>query len=162
MGGVTTSHFFFVIRKDKTNMDITNIVADKLEAVIPFDGIPGFSVKVAYLGRPELTKLRKAATTNNWDPATRRMTESLDEDVYIEEFTKSVILGWEGLTFKYLKTLIPTNQDAPDDTVVDYTLANAVALIKLSPRFDDWVNGVTMSLESFRHATKGTNSKGTE
>ena len=135
-------------------MRISNIITDKVVAKIPYQGKPEFVVELAYLSRDELLKLRKEATTNVYDPSTRKMEEKVDQDIFLEQYAKKVILGWEGLTLKYLKDLLPIESSDSDDTEIGYDTENVVQLLKHSSAFDEWVTMVTASLESFRHSTK--------
>ena len=92
-------------------MELKKLMVDSKSAWIDFPGLDGFSVQVTNLSRKELTSLRKNCTVQKFDRKTRAITETLDEDKFIEEFAKSVVKGWKGLTLgkKYTLQLIPSN-----------------------------------------------------
>jgi hypothetical protein len=73
------------------------MLTNKLEAWIEFEGFDGFEVKVAYLSRDELNKIRNTVTRVSWSPKTRQKEETIDNELFIREFVKACVLDWKGL-----------------------------------------------------------------
>ena len=59
-------------------MKLTTYLKTKLEAWVPFEGFDGFEVKVAYLSREELTKIRNSVTRVSFNPKTRQREDTID------------------------------------------------------------------------------------
>ena len=57
-------------------MKLTTYLKTKLEAWVPFEGFDGFEVKVAYLSREELTKIRNSVTRVSFNPKTRQREDT--------------------------------------------------------------------------------------
>ena len=84
-------------------MELKKLVVNVKEVWVDFPGLSGFKVKVANLSRKELLGLRKRCTVQKFDRKTRQLTEELDEEKFVVEFTGAVVKGWEGLTLAHLK-----------------------------------------------------------
>ena len=132
-------------------MELKKLMVDSKSTWIDFPGLDGFSVQVTNLSRKELTSLRKNCTVQKFDRKTRAITETLDEDKFVEEFAKSVVKGWKGLTLEHLETLVLIDMgDQDPDTEVNYSEDNAEQLVSNSTEFDTWLNEVVFDLENFR------------
>ena len=116
-------------------MDLKKLMVDSKSTWIDFPGLDGFSVEVTNLSRKELTSLRKRCTVQKFDRKTRAITETLDEDKFVEDFARSTIKGWKG-------------QDP--DAKIEYSGDNAEVLVTNSSEFDTWLNEVVFDLDNFR------------
>ena len=132
-------------------MELKKLMVDSKSTWIDFPGLDGFSVQVTNLSRKELTSLRKNCTVQKFDRKTRAISETLDEDKFVEEFAKSVVKSWKGLTLEHLETLILIDMgDQDPSTEVNYSEENAEQLVSNSTEFDTWLNEVVFDLENFR------------
>jgi hypothetical protein len=137
-------------------MDLKKLMVDTKSAWIDFPGLTGFSVEVVNLSRKELTSLRKRCTGQKFDRKTRAVVESLDEDKFVTEFSRSTLKNWKGLTFKNLEALLLVDVAGKDpDTELPYTEENAETLVSSSTEFDTWLNEVVFDLDNFRIPGKG-------
>ena len=137
-------------------MDLKKLMVDTKAVWVDFPGLPGFKVEVANLSRKELTGLRKKCTTTKFDRKTRQAVETLDEDKFVTEFSRSVIKNWKGLTLEHLETLLLvdiTGQDPKKE--LEFSEDNAETLVSSSTEFDTWLNEVVFDLDNFRTGTKG-------
>ena len=117
---------------------------------IDFPGCDGMEIKLCYLGREEMIKLRKKCLTTKFNRKTRQPEETLDEDKFLVNYCDSVIKGWTGFKYKYLEELLLvdiSSMDPEDDFV--YTSENAQLLMKNSTSFDTWVTDTVSELENF-------------
>ena len=141
-------------------MELKKLMVDSKSTWIDFPGLDGFSVQVTNLSRKELTSLRKNCTVQKFDRKTRAITETLDEDKFVEEFAKSVVKGWKGLTLEHLETLVLIDMgDQDPDTEVNYSEDNAEQLVSNSTEFDTWLNEVVFDLDNFRGGAKGKGTR---
>lgn len=137
-------------------------MVDTKSVWVDFPGLPGFEVEVANLSRKELNGLRKRCTVQKFDRKTRAVMETLDEDKFITEFTKSTVKGWKGLTLDHLSTLLLI--DVSEDqlsTELEYNSDNAELLVSSSTEFDSWLNEVVFDLDYFRAGGKARSLKPT-
>jgi hypothetical protein len=91
-----------------------------------------------------------------FDRKLRQIMEDLDEDKFVEEFTKSTVKNWKGLTIEHLETLVlidTNNQDMSKE--VEYSQENAEVLVSSSTEFDTWLNEVVFDLDNFRSRREG-------
>lgn len=131
---------------------LQSILKDKLEAWIDVDGFPGFSVKLAYLSRPELEKIRKSVTKLELNKRTRAMEEVIDTEAYTKVLIKASVLDWKGFTLEHATKLLPV--EIPEgqslEEEIPFSPEDAFDLVKNSPAFDEWLNGAIYDLDSFR------------
>jgi len=137
-------------------MDLKSLMVDTKSVWVDFPGLPGFEVEIANLSRKELNGLRKRCTVQKFDRKTRAVVENIDEDKFVQEFTKSTIKGWKGLTLEHLSTLILIDvADEDFKNELDYSAENAEVLVSSSTEFDSWLNEVVFDLDYFRAGGKG-------
>ena len=132
-------------------MDLKKLMVDSKSTWIDFPGLDGFSVEVTNLSRKELTSLRKRCTVQKFDRKSRAITETLDEDKFVEDFARSTIKGWKGLKLEHLESLVLIDMEGQDpESEVDYSSDNAEQLVANSTEFDTWLNEVVFDLDNFR------------
>lgn len=137
-------------------LELKKLLVDTKSVWVDFPGLKGFSVEVAMLSRPELTKLRKKCTVSRFDRKTRQVVEELNEEKFIEEFTSATVKGWKGLTLANLETLLLINTEGQDmESELPYTKEHAEMLVSNSTEFDTWLNEVVFDLDNFRSERAG-------
>ena len=136
-------------------MELKSLLVDSKTTWVEFPGLDGFEVELANLSRKELVALRKKCTSQKFNRKTRGFEESLDDDKFVKEFTKSTVLNWKGLQLGYLEDLLLVDLNGKDPSVeLDFTLENAEQLVENSSEFDNWLNEVVFDLENFRSESK--------
>ena len=131
--------------------NLSDLLTPSKEATIEFPGYDGFNVKLTYLAREELLKLRKKSVSTKINRRTRQPEEELNEEIFLKEYTKAVIKGWSGLKMKYLVQLIPVDEDkiADMEKELPYTLENAQIMMENSNDFDAWLTETVGDLANF-------------
>ncbi len=131
--------------------NLSDLLTPSKVANLEFPGYDGFKIKVTYLAREELLKLRKKSVSTKINRRTRQPEEELNEEVFLKEYTKAVIKGWSGLKMKYLVQLIPVDEDkiADMEKELPYTLENAQIMMENSNDFDAWLTEVVGDLANF-------------
>ena len=143
-------------------MELKKLMVDSKSVWMDFPGLEGFSVEVANLSRKELTILRKKCTSQKFDRKTRQLTENLDEEKFVIEFSKASVKNWKGLIIDHLETLILIDSSEQEGTAeVSYSQENAEVLVQNSTEFDTWLNEVVFDLDNFRGGRKETSPKTT-
>ena len=153
------SHFpihFFNRNKQMTTENKTPVVSLKSlltpskTVEVDFPGLEGFTVKLTYLAREELLKLRNKSVSQKFNKKTRAYEEQLDNDKFLTEYCKAIIKGWSGLKYKYLEELllVDISEVDPEDFLV-WNNENAELLMKNSSDFDEWVSETVGDLENF-------------
>lgn len=130
-------------------------MVDIKTAWLDFPGYEGFEVKVANLSRKELQALRKRCIKTRFDRKTHQAVEEIDDDKFVQEFTKGTVKGWKGFKLKYVQDFVLIDiQDNDPDTELEYSHDSAVSLIQNSSEFDAWINEVVFDLANFRRAAE--------
>ena len=130
-------------------------MVDTKSVWVDFTGLNGFSVEVANLSRKELNGLRKRCTESKFDRKTRQVEETLDEEKFLREFSRSTVKNWKGLTLEHLETLLLIDVEGQDmSTELEFTSDNAETLVSSSSEFDTWLNEVVFDLDNFRGVSK--------
>ena len=134
----------------KQPVSLKSLLTPSKTVGIAFPGMEGFEIKLTYLAREELLKLRNRSVKQVLNKRTRAYEEQLDNDKFLEEYSKAVIKGWTGLKYSYLEELllVDTSEVDPNDEL-EYTQENAEILLKNSGDFDTWVSDQLGDLENF-------------
>jgi len=116
-----------------------------------YPGSEGFKVKLCYLSREELMKLRTRCVTQVFNKKTRSYEEQLDDDKFLVEYTAAVIKGWSGFKLGYAKNMLLLGDLSPEqeESELEFTQDNVEVLMKNSADFDTWVTEQVGDLENF-------------
>ena len=134
----------------KQPVSLKSLLTPSKTVSIEFPGLEGFTVKLTYLSREELLKLRNRSVKQVLNKKTRAYEEQLDNDKFLTEYCKAIIKGWKGLKYKYLEELllVDTSTVNPEDEL-EWNDENAELLMKNSSDFDNWVSETVGELENF-------------
>lgn len=118
---------------------------------VDYPGFEGFKLKVAFLSREEIIKIRKKCTVTKFDKRTRQPVEELDEELFLKTYVSAIIKGWSGLKFKYLQDLMLVDLSTVEDVEkeLEYNQDNALVLMKNSQELDGFVTDITSNLANF-------------
>tara|TARA_Y100001963_G_scaffold52820_1_gene74046 strand:+ start:399 stop:839 length:441 start_codon:yes stop_codon:yes gene_type:complete len=131
-------------------VSLSTLMTPSKTVSIDFPDMEGFSVDLCYLARDELMKLRSRCLKQKFNKKTRAFEETLDENIFLVEYVKSIIKGWKGLKYKYLKELMLVDVESmSEDDALPFTRENAELLMKNSLDFDTWVTETVGDLENF-------------
>lgn len=131
---------------------LSSYLKGKLEAWVPVEGLDGFEVKLGYLSREDINKIRQAATRVSFNNRARVKQEEFDQDIFIKEFIKATVLDWKGFTIKVASQILPVvvPEGVSEDTVIEFSVEEATTLARESTFFDTWLNEVVFDLQTFR------------
>jgi hypothetical protein len=140
-----------------SEISLKSLLVPTKEVEVEYPGMQDFKLKLSFLSREELMKIRKKATKLEYK--NRQPVESLNDDLFLQLYVDSCIRGWEGLKFSYLEQLAPVDVSGqkPDDCL-GYSRENALYLMKASSNFDSFVSETVTELSNFQHpnGTKST------
>ena len=134
----------------KQPVSLKSLLTPSKTVSMEMPGFEGFEVKLTYLAREELLKLRNRSVKQVLNKKTRAYEELLDNDKFLVEYCKAIIKGWKGLKYKYLEELLLVDTSSVDlEDELPYTLENAELLMKNAGDFDNWVSETVGDLENF-------------
>tara|TARA_R100000353_G_scaffold162454_1_gene122660 strand:- start:111 stop:542 length:432 start_codon:yes stop_codon:yes gene_type:complete len=134
----------------KQPVSLKSLLTPSKTVSMEMPGFEGFEVKLTYLAREELLKLRNRSVKQVLNKKTRAYEEQLDNDKFLVEYCKAIIKGWKGLKYKYLEELLLVDTSSVDlEDELPYTLENAELLMKNAGDFDNWVSETVGDLENF-------------
>ena len=117
---------------------------------VDYPEFEGFEVKLTYLAREELLKLRNRTLKQKFNKKTRAFEEQMDDDLFLTEYVKAVIKDWKGLKYEYVSQLLLIDTSTINlQDELRFTQENAELLMKNSADFDTWVTEVVGDLENF-------------
>jgi hypothetical protein len=139
---------------------ISKLIAKETVIDVEFPDIEGFVVKLVYLGRDDLLKIRNSSLIYKFNKRTRQREETVDNDKFVEDYARRAIKGWTGLKVKHLPKLLPVDISAmkPDDDI-SYTEEDALDLLKSSTVFDQFVTDALNDYENFSISKRDEDSK---
>ena len=129
---------------------IASLHAQETTVDVEFPDIEGFVISLAYLNRDDLMKIRNRSLSYKFNKRTRQREEEIDNDKFLEEYTKRAIKGWKGLYVKNLPQLLPIDMaGANPDESIEYNETEALELIKNSTVFDQFITDAMQDYEQF-------------
>ena len=116
-----------------------------------YPGCEGFKVKLCYLAREELMKLRTRCVNQVFNKKTRSYEEEMDDELFLQEYTKAVVKGLSGFKLGYAKNMLLLGDLTPEQeqTDLEFTQENVEVLMKNSGDFDSWITEQVGDLENF-------------
>ncbi len=129
---------------------IASLHAQETTVDVEFPDIEGFVISLAYLNRDDLMKIRNKSLSYKFNKRTRQREEEIDNDKFLEEYTKRAIKGWKGLYVKDLPQLLPIDMEgANPNESIEYNETEALELIKNSTVFDQFITDAMQDYEQF-------------
>ena len=129
---------------------IASLHAQETTIEVEYPEIDGFIISLAYLNRDDLMKIRNKSLTYKFNKRTRQREEEIDNDKFLDEYTKRAIKGWKGLYVRDLPQLLPIDMaNADPNESIDYNETEALELIKNSTVFDQFVTDAMQDYEKF-------------
>ena len=129
---------------------IAGLRAQETTIEVEYPEIDGFIVSLIYLNRDDLTKIRNRSLTYKFNKRTRQREEEVDNDKFLDEYTKRAIKGWKGLHVKDLPQLLPIDMSNADpNEEISYNENEALELIKNSTVFDQFITDCMQDYEKF-------------
>jgi hypothetical protein len=139
---------------------ISNLIATETITEVEYPDIDGFILKIAYLSREDLVKIRNQSLTYKFNKRTRQREEEIDQDKFLEAYTKKAIRGWKGLKLKNLPQLLPVDLTGVNlEENVAYSEEEALELIKNSSVFDQFITDCMNDFEQFSVTKKAEAEK---
>ena len=132
---------------------IKNLMVNDDKVVdVQFPDSDNFYVSLAYLSRDKLVKIRNRALVIKFNKRTRQREEEVDNDKFLEEYSRRVIKGWRGLTIRELARILPIETSGADlDKDVPYTEEDALELLRNSTIFDQFITDCMNDFEVFEN-----------
>lgn len=134
-----------------SGISLQSLLTPEKVVEVDYPGFDGFKLKIAFLSREEIVKIRKKCTVTKFDKRTRQPLDELDEELFLKTYVSSIIKGWTGLKFKYLQDLMLVDLSTIDDVEkeLEYNQENALILMKNSQELDGFVTDITSNLANF-------------
>jgi len=131
-------------------MDLKNMLLPEKTVTFDFPGCKGFKIDLTFLSKESNQALYKKCQKTIIDPRTRQPMEEFDDELFLEVYVKSIIKGWTGLKYKFLKELVLVEvPEGEEDNELEYSEGNALELMKSSVTLDNWISGVISDLGKF-------------
>jgi len=139
-------------------MNLKDLMVPVVEAWFDVDGYDGFKVKLAYLTKDEIGKLRSKASNTKFSRKSRTLEENIDMDLFQDLYIKAIFKDWKGLKLSYLSNMIPldlSNIEDPDNEELEFTPENAVTLMKNCEELDSFISECISDLGNFTQRNTG-------
>ena len=129
-------------------LSLKSLLVPSKSVEVEYPGMPGFKLNLAFLSRETLLNIRKKSTKTTFK--NRQPQEDFNEELFLQLYVENAIKGWSGLKLSYVEQLAPVdlaNHD-PED-FLEYTVDNALYLMKSSSNFDAFVSEQVSDLGNF-------------
>lgn len=97
--------------------------------------------KLAYLSRTDLQAMIGRNTKMDFDPKTHEKIEKLNAEALSKEIADTCILGWKGVTYKWLATVMAIDLSSIKnvDEELEFTRENLNDLLKNTYGIESWI-----------------------
>lgn len=132
-----------------STVSLTNLLVPSKEVTVEYPGMPGFEVKLKFLSRELLQKLRKQSTKITFKK--HNPVEELDDEAFLDLYVKETVIGWTGLKLKYLEKLAPIDLGGVENKEIElpFSEEEAIMLMRNSTDFDNFVSEKVQDLGNF-------------
>lgn len=134
-------------------INLRDMVLETKQIEAPYPGMDHFKVKLNYIPRKKTREIMEASRKTEWVNGVAIQVQ--DEEKLLENFVTEAIAGWTGLTIGDVEKLLLIDTDATPETPVEFSLDNAMLMVRNSSSFDTWLNNTVYSLDSFRTEKQG-------
>lgn len=134
-------------------INLKDIVLETKQIETTYPGMDHFKIKLNYIPRAKTREMMDASMKTEW--VNGMAIQVKDEDKLLQVFVETAIAGWQGLTLADVEKLLLIEADADPSTPVDFSVDNAMMLVRNSASFDTWVNSMVYNLDTFRTAKQG-------
>lgn len=134
-----------------SSISLQSLLTPEKVVEVDYPGFDGFKLKIAFLSREEIVKIRKKCTITKFDKRSRQPVDELDEDLFLKTYVAAVLKGWTGLKYKFLEEimLVDLSSVKNKEEELEYNADNALVLMKNSQELDSFVTEITGSLTNF-------------
>ena len=130
-------------------LSLQSILVPSKTVEVDYPGLDGVKIKVSFLSREELVKIRKKATKIAYK--NRQPVEEINDELFLSLYCQNTIKGWSGLKLKYVSQLAPVDLSAQDqEAELPYSEENALTLMKSSADFDAFITETVSDLANFQ------------
>lgn len=138
-------------------MELKSMILPEKVVTFDFPGCEDLEFELAFLSKERNQKLLRDSNKTKINKKTRQPYEELDDDLFLETYSRAIIRGWKGFKLKYLDEFLPVDTSSfKAEDEMEYTEDNALELMKNSAIFDNWVSDQIGDLENF---TKSNSKK---
>ena len=139
---------------------LNNLKINQKSIKVSFPRFKAFVLNMCYLPRDELSAIREKYVNISFNRATRQREESVDTDKFMNEYIQKAVVGWSGLTFDIVKSLVPIEVDEKElNNDVPYTHEDAMWLVKNSTEFDSFISDTMSQVDLFSVTNKAEQQK---
>lgn len=148
--------YFFMREK----LMLNNLKINQNSIKVPYPSFKNFILHMCYLPREKLTSIREKNVSISFNRVSRVKEETVNTDDFMNEYIKTAVVGWEGLTLGIVKTLVPIEvAEAELDKAVPYTHEDAMWLVKNSSEFDSFISETMSQVGLFSVTNKAEQQK---
>lgn len=132
----------------KVTLSLKSLISNDKFVEVEYPGLLGFKLNLRFLSREDLVAIRKKATGKKFHRGA--VVEELNDELFLQLYTKGCIKGWSGLKLEYLDKLAPVNLEGQnlEDTLA-YDEENAIFLMRSSSEFDSYISEMVTTLANF-------------
>jgi hypothetical protein len=113
---------------------------DRAVKTVLYDKDWKISFKVAYLSRTELQSMIGRNTKIDFDPKTHEKVEKLNAESLSKEIADTCVLGWEGVSHKWLATVMPIDiPEGKENEELEFSKENLETLLKNTYGIESWI-----------------------
>lgn len=139
-----------------SEFSLSSLLVPSKSIEVDYPGLDGFKVNVSFLSREELIKLRKKSSKVVYK--NRQASDELNEELFLKLYVESTIKGWSGLKYKYLEQLllVDISKIKDSETCMNFSVENALVLMKNSADFDAFISDTVSDLQVFTKTSQYT------
>lgn len=129
-------------------INLKDLVLEAKQIEVAYPGMDNFKITLNWIPRRKAKEILDKSMKTEW--VNGMAIQVKDDELFLKVFVETALAGWTGLTINDLEKLLLIETDHAPETVVDFSIDNAMMLVKNSAAFDTWINNTVFNFDQFR------------
>lgn len=136
-------------------LNLSDIVSkNPNSSFVTYDESRNVSFELKFIDKKELNRLNQQFTKMQFNPKTHQREEQLDVDALRKEICRLGVIGWKGITLRWLIDQVPIDPAAIEgkdlDEEIDFSQDNLNFLCDKLYGIDNWIFDSVRNAENFK------------
>ena len=136
-------------------LNLSDIVSkNPNSSFVTYDESRNVSFELKFIDKKELNRLNQQFTKMQFNPKTQQREEQLDVDALRKEICRLGVIGWKGITLRWLIDQVPIDPAAIEgkdlDEEIDFSQDNLNFLCDKLYGIDNWIFDSVRNAENFK------------
>ncbi len=136
-------------------LNLSEIVSkNPKSALVKYDESRNVAFELKFIDKKELNRLNQQFTKMKFNPKTHQKEEELDVEALRKEICRLGVIGWKGITLRWLIDQVPIDEESIKgkdlDEEIEFSQDNLNFLCEALYGIDNWIFDSVRNAENFK------------